>query len=75
MNNHALGIFLSVFLKPFNGRKGAMNTVKTITIRLDPMTSDQLDGLARRKRRTKAKIIRQLITAAALGLTREDNNL
>ena len=67
--------FLSIFLKPFTGRKGAMNTVKTITIRLDPMTSDQLDRLARRKQRTKTKIIRQLIAAAALGLTRGDNNL
>lgn len=51
-----------------------MNKIKTISIQLDRMTSDQLDGLAKRKRRTKAKIIRQLITAAALGLTREDTN-
>ena len=57
------------------GRRDEMNKIKTISIQLDQMTSDQLDGLARRKRRTKAKIIRQLITAAALGLTRGDNNL
>ena len=57
------------------GRRDEMNKIKTISIQLDQMTSDQLDGLARRKRRTKAKIIRQLITAAALGLTREDSNL
>jgi len=52
-----------------------MNTVKTITVRLDQATSNQLDGLAKRKRRTKNELIRRLIWAAALGLTREDNNL
>jgi len=66
--------FLIIFLMLIFGRRDEMNKIKTISIQLDQMTSDQLDGLAKRKRRTKAKIIRQLITAAALGLTRGENN-
>jgi len=49
-----------------------INAVKTMTIRLDPLTSKHLDELVKRQHRTRTKIIRQLISAAALGLVTKE---